>query len=390
MSDAAPFRAEERIAWLRLARSEGVGPLTFAGLIERFGTAAAALAALPALNRRRDGAIRIGSRDEACRELDHADARVWHVLTWRDAAFPSILRTIGGAPPVVCVAGTPALLNRPAVAIVGARNASANGLRFAEILASALGSAGFSIVSGLARGIDGRAHAAALQTGTVAVLAGGLDRIYPPEHAGLFARIVDEGGAVVSEMPAAWVARGRDFPRRNRIVSGLSLGTVVVEAARRSGSLITARLANEQGREVFAVPGSPLDPRAEGTNDLLRQGATLCTAASDVVEALAPLRDVTSVAHAGGSRLKDDPGVDLWALLDGPDDPVAAEQPSATRQDASAILLALLGPVPVGLDLLVQLSGLAAGTVRATLVELELAGTVERTDAGFAIGSAVR
>ena len=383
MKQAAPFSADDTLAWLRLVRSDGVGPLTFASLLARFGSAQEALSALPGIARRR-GSVRIASREDTLREMDVMAARGWRHLCSGETGYPAPLRTIEGAPPVLCVAGSPAVLGRPMVAVVGARNASGNGMRLTDMLAIGLGTAGYAVVSGLARGIDARAHKAALPTGTVAVLAGGLDRIYPPEHGPLAERIVAEGGAVLSEMPPGWEARNRDFPRRNRIVSGLGLGTVVVEAARRSGSLITARLANEQGREVFAVPGSPLDPRAEGTNDLLRQGATFCTGAADVIDALAPL-----VARAEREpprppfRLRDQPSVDLRALLDGgtdrdgedPDDPL---QPA----DESAHLLALLGPVPMPLDEVVRLSGLAASQVRSLLVELELAGAVERRDDG--------
>lgn len=383
MIAAAPFSAEDTIAWLRLARSEGVGPLTFAGLIARFGSAEAALSALPGLTRRR-GSVRIATRDDALREVEHVAARGWRHLCSGEPGYPPPLRTIEGAPPVLCVAGSPAVLGRPMVAVVGARNASGNGLRLTDMVAIGLGSAGFVVVSGLARGIDARAHKAALSTGTVAVLAGGLDRIYPSEHAGLAERIAAEGGAVLSEMPPGWEARNRDFPRRNRIVSGLSLGTVVVEAARRSGSLITARLANEQGREVFAVPGSPLDPRAEGTNDLLRQGATFCTGAADVIDALDPL-----VAAAGREpsrppfRLRDQPAVDLGALLDGASEADAGDSENLLPQDDEAArLLTLLGPVPMPLDDLLRLSGMAASRARSLLVELELAGTVERRDDG--------
>lgn len=379
----ARFSAEDTIAWLRLARSDGVGPLTFAGLIARFGSAQEALSALPSLARHRPS-LRIAAPDTVSREVDAMAARGWRHLCSGEIGYPPALRPVEGAPPVLCLAGSAAVLERPMVAVVGARNASGNGLRLTDMLAIGLGTAGFVVVSGLARGIDARAHKAALATGTVAVLAGGLDRIYPPEHAPLADRIVAEGGAVLSEMPPGWEARNRDFPRRNRIVSGLGLGTVVVEAARRSGSLITARLANEQGREVFAVPGSPLDPRAEGTNDLLRQGATFCTGAADVIEALDPL-----LATAGRDlprppfRLRDQPAVDLRAMLDAEPgtDEIAGGVPIA-HDDEAARLLTLLGPVPMLLDDLLRLSGIAASRARGLLVELELSGRVERRDDG--------
>ena len=234
--------------------------------------------------------------------------------------YPKTLQAIDTAPPLIALRGAAALLARPSVAIVGSRNASASGLTFAERLARQLGEAGYVVVSGLARGIDTRAHKASLETGTVAVLAGGHDRIYPSENEPLLNAILEQGGAVISEMPMGWEPRGRDFPRRNRIVSGLSYGVVVVEAARRSGSLITARFALEQGREVFAVPGSPLDPRAEGTNDLIRDGATLCAGVEHVTSVLEPLiaagprldRSAEEPHHAVGSE-------ELWDELDLPD-----------------------------------------------------------------------
>ena len=385
MRAPGPPGTDDLIAVLRLARSEGVGPLTFADLLARFGTAAAALDALPGLRLRRGAAIRIADRDEVRREMDRAVARGWRFLTLMEPDYPAALRSTEGAPPVLCVAGSPEALHRPTVALVGARNASGNGLRFTERLALGLGRAGFVVVSGLARGIDAQAHKAALMTGTVAVLAGGLERIYPPEHDGLAGRIVAEGGAVVSEMPLGWEARARDFPRRNRIVSGLSLGTVVVEAARRSGSLITARLANEQGREVFAVPGSPLDPRAEGTNDLLRQGATFCTGAEDVVEALDPVRRGPLPDAARPTfRFRDDQPLDMRGLLDGAslDDEAIAPEPAGPAPDNRSRVLDLLGPVPASLDDLVRLSGLGVGDMRTLLTELELGGEIERHEGG--------
>jgi len=249
---------EERIDWLRLIRSENIGPRTFRALLAHYGSARAALAALPALARRggATGLARIWSREEAKREINGARLLGVTYVALGEPDYPPRLAMIDDAPPLVAVRGKLA----PTVAMVGGRNASAAGLRFAEQLARDLGASGFVIASGLARGIDAAAHRASLTTGTVAVLAGGHDNIYPPEHAKLVDAILPEGAAI-SEMPLGREPRARDFPRRNRLISGLSLGVVVVEAARRSGSLITARLALEQGREVFAVPGSPLDPR---------------------------------------------------------------------------------------------------------------------------------
>jgi DNA processing protein len=246
------------------------------------------------------------------------------------------------------------------VAIVGSRNASAAGVKFAERLAYDLGCAGFATVSGLARGIDAAVHRASVATGTVAVLAGGHARIYPPEHVPLVDEIVGKGAAV-SEMPLNWEPRARDFPRRNRLISGLSVGVVVVEAARRSGSLITARLAGEQGRDVFAVPGSPLDPRAEGTNELIKQGATLVTGADDVIDAIEP------ILGRGPGLLAREPALEAGGSAD-----------TEAGADERTRILALLGPTPSAIDDLVRLSGAGAAVVRTTLLELEIAGRLER------------
>ena len=281
---------EERLDWLRLIRSENVGPRTFRALVNHFGSAGAALAALPDLGRR-GGASRPTSvypRPDAERELMAAARQGITYVALGEAGYPVRLQTIDDAPPLLAVRGNSGALAHPIVGIVGARNASASGVKFAQLIARQLGEAGFVIVSGLARGIDAAAHRAALASGTVAVLAGGHDRIYPPEHAELAQALLADGAAV-SEMPLGWEPRAHDFPRRNRLISGLALGVVVIEAAQRSGSLITARFALDQGREVFAVPGSPLDPRAQGTNSLIKQGATPVTEAADVIEVLTPI-----------------------------------------------------------------------------------------------------
>ena len=304
---------EQRLAWLRLIRSENIGPRTFQGLVNRYGGAAAALEALPGIARKtgRPG-LKIASREEAEREINQTARLGGRFMAADEPDYPKALRAIDSAPPLIAVRGNAAALARPTAAIVGSRNASAAGLTFTERLSRAIGEAGYTVVSGLARGIDTRAHRGALSTGTVAVLAGGLARVYPSDNEPLLEKIIDEGGAVLSEMPIEWEPRGRDFPRRNRIVSGLSLGVIVVEAARKSGSLITARFALEQGREVFAVPGSPLDPRAEGTNDLIRQGATLCAAPEHVIDVLAPLVATDEVP----SRTAEEPGLRCYDELD--------------------------------------------------------------------------
>ncbi len=391
----------EKLEWLRLIRSENVGPRTFKTLLDRYATAAAALKALPQLVRKgtsRD--IKICSKADAEAEWTRAGKLNIRFLAVCEPAYPETLRNIDAPPPLIAVAGRSEVLVRPIVSIVGSRNASASGLVFTERLAGGLATAGYVVASGLARGIDVKAHMASLQTGTVAVLAGGHDHIYPSEHEGL-ARRICEAGALISEMPLGWEPRARDFPRRNRIVAGLSLGVVVVEAGRRSGSLITARFANEQGREVFAVPGSPLDARAEGTNDLIRQGATLCTSAGDVIAALAPVRDGDRTPAALGEPLRPVPDAEpLWEELDlsadfGEPKGPAIERgawrsfeetatPPATWSAADGSiarhLASFLGPTPVQVDDLIRASGLEPRVVQAALMELELGGEILRHD----------
>ncbi len=358
MPDAASLE-EGRLAWLRLARSEGVGPVTFARLIETYADPARALAALPELARKggRRAPLKIFPADDGARELEAAARIGARLLIWTDPDFPALLRAVDPAPPLIYALGGPAILARRSVAIVGARNASAGGRKLAEDIAAGLGAAGLTIVSGLARGIDTAAHAGAIATGTAAVLAGGVDNIYPPENAKLHARIAAEG-VIVSEMPPGASPQAAHFPRRNRIISGLSLGTVVVEAAIGSGSLITARQAVEQNREVFAVPGSPIDPRARGCNDLIRQGATLTESAADVLQALQAMRPLA-----------------LREPDTAPYRPPAEDAVDAARPD----VLELLGPTPIGLDELIRRAALPAQIVLAILLELELAGRLHRS-----------
>src|SRR5262245_25197309 len=283
----------ERLNRLRLIRSDNIGPRTFDALLRHCGDAATALERLPELARR-GGAARPGricSEDDAHAEFAACKKAGIDLVAPGEAFYPPRLAMIDDAPPLLAVRGTREALMRPMIAIVGSRNASGAGLKFAQVLAHDLSAAGFVVISGLARGIDQAAHRASISGGTVAVLAGGHDRIYPSEHEELLDAILEAKGAAISEMPPGHEPRARDFPRRNRLISGAALGIVVVEAAQRSGSLITARMANEQGREVFAVPGSPLDPRAAGTNDLIKQGATLVTEAADVIQAVAPIME---------------------------------------------------------------------------------------------------
>ena len=355
----------ERRDWLRLIRSENVGPVTFRGLLRRFGSAAAALDALPGLAKRGGAAraIRVCSRDEAAREIEAVERFGATFIASCESRYPQRLAAIDDAPPLIAARGNAAALARPMIALVGARNASAAGLKFAERLARELGEAGFVIASGLARGVDSAAHRASIGSGTVAVLAGGQDRIYPEENIGLLDALLGEGVAI-SEMPFGWTPRAQDFPRRNRIISGLSLGVVIVEAAKRSGSLITARFALEQGREVFAVPGSPIDPRAEGTNGLLKQGATMVTEAADVLAVVEPIMGELREPGAGA------PG----------DDPVPPGEPDTGTR---ARIVELLGPTPVAIDDLVRLANTTPAVVRTLLLELELAGRIERHRGGL-------
>lgn len=354
----------QRRDWLRLIRTEHVGPRTFRALINQFGGAALALEALPDLALRGGRLIppRIPTIAETEDEIAALTRMGGRLLTLADTAYPNHLRMLDDSPPVLAVRGQDRALIAPMVAIVGARNASAAGRTMAARLAKDLGENGFSVVSGLARGIDAAAHGASLATGTVGVFAGGLAKPYPAENIGLMEEIL-AAGALVSEMPLAWEPRARDFPRRNRLVSGMALGVVVVEAAERSGSLITARLAAEQGREVFAVPGSPLDPRAGGSNKLLKTGATLVTEVSDILESLTP-------------QLARLPPPEVQS----PGEATGLEPPPDTLR---ARILELLGPVPTPIDDLVRLSGASAAQTQVVLLELELAGRLERHAGGL-------
>lgn len=385
----------QRLDWLQLIRCDNIGPRTFRTLLNKFGGAGAALEALPDLIRQAKGerAVRMFSRAEAEREMEAAGRIGVVFVALGEADYPVALRAIDAAPPLLAVRGNVRALNRPAAAIVGSRNASAAGLAFADRLARGLGREGVVVVSGLARGVDAAAHRASLTSGTIAALAGGHARLYPPEHEEL-ASAICETGALVSEMPLEWEPRGRDFPRRNRIVSGLSLATVIVEAARRSGSLITARFAGEQGREVLAVPGSPLDPRAEGANDLLREGATLCTRVEDVMSAIGPMiSEGATRADLFGEDAPAGRTEPLWdeadlfgttapplTIADHEMDEEAAPPPSVAAPDGdrTEIVAALLGPSPIGVDELMRAASLAAPDIHMALLELEIAGRIER------------
>jgi DNA processing protein len=364
-ADAPRLSDRQRLNWLRLIRTPNVGPATFRDLINRFGSAEAALEILPelALAGGAGRTVRIPSTGEAEAELEMAARHGAAFIGIGEPDYPPLLKRMDHPPPLLAVKGQPAVFSLPPVAIVGARNASLAGVKMARMLGAELGRQGYGVVSGLARGIDTAAHEGSLATGTVAVLAGGLDKPYPPENIGLLEEIVSSGAAV-SEMPFGWEPRPQDFPRRNRIIAGLSLGLVVVEAAKKSGSLISARLAGEMGRLVFAVPGSPLDPRAAGANGLLKDGAILVTEAADIIEAIAPL---TGAA------------IQLPPKLEEPPDFGATPPPQDSERER---VIEALGPTPVGVDEIIRHTGLHPAQVFMILLELDLAGRLERHSGG--------
>jgi len=352
----------QRRDWLRLISSENVGPITFRQLINRFGSAAEALKALPELAKRGglQRPIRFYPETDAERDMERIEAMKAQLVAYGEEAYPPLLREIDSAPPLLCLKGDTSLLALPPVAIVGARNASALGRKFARQLAAELGQAGYLIVSGLARGIDTASHEAALHSGTAAVLAGGIDIVYPPENEELH-RSIGERGVLIAECMPGTIPKAEHFPRRNRLIAGICYGTLVIEAALRSGSLITARLAAEQGREVFAVPGSPLDPRAGGTNKLLREGATLITSTGDVIEVLRPM--IGRPINVNEEMMREQDEVEI------------AYAASGQERDR---IMELLGPAPVEVDDLIRESRLKPAIVIAILLELELAGLVRR------------
>jgi len=363
---------EQRLNWLRLIRSQNVGPATFRDLISNYGTAEAAIEALPELAKSGGLAakIKICPVEDAEAELLQAEKIGARFITLGEPDYPPILRHSDQSPPVICVKGNSDILAEKAVGIVGSRNCSVAGSKLTQRFSNQLGEQGFAIVSGLARGIDTAAHRASLLTGTIAVFAGGIDHIFPEENTDLAQAIIDNGGTCLSEMPIGWQPKAIDFPRRNRIVTGLSLGVIVVEAAKRSGSLITARLANEMGRLVMAVPGSPLDPRSEGTNGLIQTGATLVTSAEDVIDALTPL-------HAK----EDDQGF-VYDIYDGEDTfPLEGDEPAGlenTNADMREKITAALGPSPTEIDDIIRFTNATAGQVQLVLLELSIAGKLER------------
>ncbi|MVA58418.1 DNA-processing protein DprA [Agrobacterium vitis] len=361
---------KQRTAWLRLIRSDNVGPATFRDLINNFGTAERALDMLPELSQRGGAtrSIRIATVAEAERELDFARKFGARFVGIGEPDYPPALRQIDAAPPLLAMKGLGSTAIRPSIGIVGSRNASISGVKMAALLARDCGTTGYTITSGLARGIDAGAHRASLETGTMAALAGGLDRPYPPENVDLLKDIWDGKGVAISEMPFGWEPRARDFPRRNRLIAGTSLGVVVIEAASRSGSLITARLAADFGRLVFAVPGSPLDPRCHGTNGLLKNGATITTEARDILEALSPLSSIDLFSQ---------PQVE---------EPVYEESETFNQppgeQDRSRIIDAL-GITPVEVDDIIRHTQLPPSAVYLVMLELDIAGRLHRHPGGL-------
>jgi DNA processing protein len=348
----------ERIAWLQLARTRNVGPIAFRTLVQKYGTAIAALEALPELMKKTgaSASVRVYPRNAAEAEIETAAKIGGRMVAIGERGYPGDLRFIHAAPPILSVAGNLDLAMKPAIAVVGARNASALGLRLTRQISAWLCSHGCIVASGLARGIDTAAHQTALASGTAAVVAGGMDYYYPPENEALQKQIAQDG-LLISEMPPGAAPKAEHFPRRNRIISGMSRATVVVEAALRSGSLITARLANEQGREVFAVPGSPLDPRAQGSNKLIKEGANILTSVED-------LHEVLSLPSYSSSE--------IFFETDTVDQRDTAEPGDQDR----AVILSLISLSPTLVDDIVRECGFSPGFTRAVLMELELSGAI--------------
>ena len=357
---------KERIAWLRLIRTENIGPITFYSLMQSFGTAQKAIEALPTLSRKggRLKDLKLCTADAAIAEMQALEALGGKMVFAAEAAYPLALSAIEDAPPVLSVLGNAKLLNLPSIGIVGARNASLNGRKFAEKIARELGEGGQMVVSGLARGIDTAAHAGSLATGTIACVAGGADVIYPPENTALYHQIKSEG-CIVAESPLGMEPMARHFPKRNRIISGLSAGVIVVEATLKSGSLITARMAAEQGRDVYAIPGHPFDPRAAGPNKLIQDGATLVQTAHDILDNLA--------SFSGTRQTLAESFQTPWT----PED--LSENDAETVRDT---ILQNLSSTPVTVDELVRTCHLTIPAVQMVLLELEIAGRIQRLPAG--------
>ncbi len=364
MTQSRQLSDSERLNWLRLSQSENIGPITFQNLLGRYGTATKALEALPDVSSRGGlkRSLKIYSEEQAEQDIARVAKLSAQFVAMGEHGYPPLLNHIPSAPPLLCVAGNLNLANMPTIGIVGARNASALGMKFTRQIARALTEAGLLVVSGLARGIDTAAHEASVDVNTAAVIAGGIDNFYPPENENLQRRIA-ETGLLMSEMRPGTAPKAEHFPRRNRIISGVSQAIVVVEAALRSGSLITARFAAEQGRDVFAVPGSPLDPRAEGTNRLIKDGAAMLTSVDDLIRTLQEMRAPNAT--------------ELFETHEIPN----LSQITVDKQDHDHVYN-LLSPTAVEIDDLIRESGLSADQVLATLLELEIAGRALRHPGG--------
>jgi DNA processing protein len=360
-----PLSDTERLNWLRLVRTENIGPITFHRLLQRFGSATETLHALPNITAKhaRKKPLIAAPLEDIERELESLHKAGGKIICAIDPDYPLALAAVEDAPPVLSVIGNTDLLHRGCIGVVGARNASLNSKKFAAMLAKDLGNAGQTVVSGLARGIDTSAHEGSLATGTIAVVAGGIDVIYPPENKNLYAQICEDG-LVVAESLFGMEPFAQSFPRRNRIISGLSQGVVVVEASLRSGSLITARVAAEQGRDVFAVPGHPLDPRAEGTNTLLRDGAILVRNANDIL---------SDIGKFSGGLMKDS-GHSFYDAEPG----MLEDAPANDTEDLTPMILGHLSTTPVHVDDLIRACERPAGAVSGSLLTLELTGEVQR------------
>ncbi len=357
---------KEKINWLRLIRSENIGPRTFHGLISLFGSATKALDNVGEMSVKggRKTPIKLCSESSAVKELESCQKIGANILTSYENKYPYLLKQIKDFPPVITIFGNPDLFNKNIIGMVGARNASANGCKFAEEIARSLGKKGIVISSGLARGIDTAAHFGSLDTGTIAVVAGGIDKVYPPENAELLKKIIEKG-AVIAEMPLGAIPKAQNFPRRNRIISGISLGTLVVEASLNSGSLITARMALEQDREVFAVPGSPYDPRCRGTNDLIKQGAHLVQSSDDVIAEI-------------GNAIKDRNEASLFETKEYGFKVATGDVSRDKIDSAREAVIEKIGCSPTQIDDIVTQTGFPVHVVLTILLELELAGRLSR------------
>ncbi|WP_371410322.1 DNA-processing protein DprA [Bartonella sp. 1-1C] len=374
---------QQRLNWLRLLRSENIGAVTFRNLIDHYKTAENALAMLPELSK--NGGlrkpIRIATLDDAEKEMQQAEKQGIRFIGIGEPDYPPFLKVVEASPPLIAIKGDCTIFQKPSVGIVGSRNASAVGKKLTNQFAHFIGNAGFTIISGLARGIDSTAHQASLLTGTVAVMAGGIDYIYPPENQKLYDDILANGGAIISEMPIGWKARAIDFSRRNRIIAALSLGLLVVEAAMRSGSLITARQAVEMGRLIFAIPGSPLDPRAIGTNNLIKEGALLVTHPSDIIETLTPLTSNTNDPQL--SFFEETYSIQFPRENTSPPKQITNETSLIGDDIEREAVLAALSSTPIDLDTLSIYSGVSLQKLYLLLIELDLAGKLIRHSGGY-------